>query len=264
MDTLTRYPTPPTSSSTVPSRFRSRIDPRSDPIMRIAPRVPAGAGRAVTSQDGTVPARQHPPHRPVGATRTDRVGPAPSSAPAPCPAPPHPATASFTWLGVYWTTSQPASDASARANPLAWPTLIAVRTLTWKNTCSTATTSGANSATSAVNSVRSAPRRCGNGSVRGVVMTPREMATALPRPRPSTTANPHRVSPGSMPSTRHVVDAGLAGGVTSGAANTGSYISPSTASTGDLLQFTDQFLHRAEREARQSPDGRSAPRPRRR
>ena len=55
-------------------------------------------------------------------------------------APPHPATASFTWFGVYCTTSHPLDAASARASPLAWPTLIAVRTLTWKNTCSTATT----------------------------------------------------------------------------------------------------------------------------
>ena len=62
--------------------------------------------------------------------------------------------------------------ASARASPLAWPTLIAVRTLTWKKTCSTATASGRNSAISAASSPRSAARRCGSGSAAGVRMTP--------------------------------------------------------------------------------------------
>ena len=56
-------------------------------------------------------------------------------------APPQPATEFLTWFGVYCTTWQPNAAASASARPLAWPTLIAVRTLTWKKTCSTATTS---------------------------------------------------------------------------------------------------------------------------
>ena len=60
-----------------------------------------------------------------------------------------PATACLTWLGEYSTTSQPALTASAMASPLAWATEMAVRTLTWKNTRSTATTSGRSSASSA-------------------------------------------------------------------------------------------------------------------
>ncbi len=53
---------------------------------------------------------------------------------------PSPATASLTSFGEYWATAQPAATASAMASPLAWPTHMAVRTLTWKNTRSTATT----------------------------------------------------------------------------------------------------------------------------
>src|SRR5690606_5044895 len=55
---------------------------------------------------------------------------------------PSPATACFTWVGVYSTTSAPAAWASAMARPLACPTAMAVRTLAWKNTRSTATTAG--------------------------------------------------------------------------------------------------------------------------
>jgi hypothetical protein len=47
--------------------------------------------------------------------------------------------------------------ASANARPLAWPTLIAVRTLTWKNTCSTATASGSNSSRRATSSPAARP-----------------------------------------------------------------------------------------------------------
>ena len=130
------------------------------------------------------------------------VGPGPSSAPAPSRAPPYPATASLTWFGVYWATSHPAAAASARASPLAWPTLIAVRTLTWKNTCSTATAAGRNSAISAASSARRAASRCGSGSPAGVRITPRAIGDDVAGPRPSMTAYPHRVSPGSMPSTR--------------------------------------------------------------
>ena len=43
---------------------------------------------------------------------------------------PCPATAPFTWFGEYSTTSQPRPAASAKTSPLAWPTEMAVRTLT--------------------------------------------------------------------------------------------------------------------------------------
>ena len=90
----------------------------------------AGCGRRGEAEPGL----HHLLHlRLVGARRSRRRPPSPGS-------------------GVYCTTSQPAAAASARASPLACPTLIAVRTLTWKNTCSTATTSGRNSAISAASS----------------------------------------------------------------------------------------------------------------
>ncbi len=100
-------------------------------------------------------------------------------------APPQPATASLTWFGLYWATSHPAAAASASASPLAWPTLIAVRTLTWKKTCSTATAAGRNSAISAAISSRSAASRCGSAADAGVRITPRATACG---PAPSTTA----------------------------------------------------------------------------
>jgi len=91
-------------------------------------------------------------------------------------APPQPVTASFTSFGVYCTTSHPAAAASARASPLAWPTLIAVRTFTWKNTCSTATTLGRRSAIRAASSARNDASRWGNDWLGGVVRTPRAVA----------------------------------------------------------------------------------------
>ena len=138
-------------------------------------------------------------------------------------APPQPATASLTWFGVYWATSQPAAAASASASPLAWPTLIAVRTLTWKKTCSTATAPGRNSAISGGQlgaQARQALRQ--RVAVAGVRITPSATAVASPAPRPSMTAYPHRVRPGSMPSTRR-----------RSSANTGSDLSqPATSGAG--------------------------------
>ena len=103
-------------------------------------------------------------------------------------APPQPATASFTWFGVYCTTSQPAAAASARARPLACPTLMAVRTLTWKKTCSTATTSGRTSAMREASSPRSSASRDGSGSDGAVRKTPRATARAEPGREDSTAA----------------------------------------------------------------------------
>ena len=143
----------------MPSRPRSSTTPRSEPITAAAP-APLDAGHR----------RGHPlahrRHRQVAQGERGGVGGVRRAGRArlsrrrawtifctcSLAAPPHPATASLTWLGLYWATSQPAAAASARASPLAWPTLIAVRTLTWKKTCSTATASGWNSAISAASS----------------------------------------------------------------------------------------------------------------
>ena len=57
-------------------------------------------------------------------------------------APPKPTTACLTSLALYCATSHPASAATSRATPPAWPVAMAVRTLVWKNTRSTTTASG--------------------------------------------------------------------------------------------------------------------------
>ncbi len=73
---------------------------------------------------------------------------------------------------MYWVTSHPLAAASARASPLAWPTDMAVRALTWKNTRSTATAAGASSAINARRPAWSWARRSGSGVVGEVVSTP--------------------------------------------------------------------------------------------
>ena len=95
-------------------------------------------------------------------------------------APRVPATACFTSFGEYCATSHPALAASAIARPLAWPTDIAVRTFTWKNTRSTATTSGRYSLISNRSSRCSSAKRCGSGELGGVVRTPTATARAPP------------------------------------------------------------------------------------
>ena len=79
-------------------------------------------------------------------------------------------------------------------DPLACPTLIAVRTLTWKKTSSTATLSGRNSTISAASSPRSSARRFGNGSDGAVRMTP-SPTTVASRARILDVAYPQRVRP---------------------------------------------------------------------
>ena len=78
-------------------------------------------------------------------------------------------------------------------------------------------------------------------------MTPREIAETELKPRPSTTAYPHRVSPGSIPSTLQTRDFGPE--ATALLANTGSNTSGLTGLTGDLCQLTDQFVDRAKCQA---------------
>ena len=117
--------------------------------------------------------------------------------------------------------------ASASASPLAWPTLIAVRTLTWKNTCSTATACGRELGDQR-RRTRAAARRDAAAADRSAACGSRRARphwTAPARP-PSTTAYPQRVRPGSMPSTRN--DRSPEDGARS---NTGSQ--DSRSSTGD-------------------------------
>ena len=73
--------------------------------------------------------------------------------------------------------------AEASTTPLAWPTLIAVRTLAWKKTRSTATADGWKSSIRASISPCSAPRRQARSSVAGVRMTPRRHDVARSRTR---------------------------------------------------------------------------------
>ena len=114
---------------------------------------------------------------------------------------PEPATELFTWLGVYCTTSIPNLYASAKTSPLACPTLIAVRTLFWKKTCSTAIAVGFTSSINASRSLCNNAKRRGSESSLGEVNTPIDMASMRPPARGANAANPHRVRPGSIPST---------------------------------------------------------------
>src|SRR5262249_24063659 len=86
--------------------------------------------------------------------------------------------------------------------PPTWAVPIAVRTLCWLNTRSTATTSGRCSAsqcsTVSATSTSLAPRSS-SGGVR--TTSTATQLTTRPAP-PSTTPSPQRVSPGSTPSTR--------------------------------------------------------------
>ena len=74
-------------------------------------RGPGGRGRA----------RRRRPRRPGGAARPGRAAVCTMRCTASLSAAPSPATASFTSLGEYWTTSAPAATASTMASPLAWP-----------------------------------------------------------------------------------------------------------------------------------------------
>ena len=100
---------------------------------------------------------------------------------------PYPTRACLTSLEVYWATSHPASAAATRASPLAWPTDMAVLTLTWKKTRSTATTSGASSATRARSSVCKMSSRSGRGAPGSVSITPAARAVRALSVSPRTT-----------------------------------------------------------------------------
>jgi hypothetical protein len=101
---------------------------------------------------------------------------------------PSPVTASFTWLGVYSATWQPAAAASAMTTPLACATAMAVRTFVWKNTRSIDSTWGSYSRISDRTSRWSSASRSASGAVGGVRRTPAAWARAAPRGSASTHA----------------------------------------------------------------------------
>ena len=78
----------------------------------------------------------------------------------------------------------PASAAAARASPLAWPTDMAVRALTWNSTRSTTTTSGRSSAISSAQvGQQHAQPGAESGRRRGVVRWPAATARSWPPSR---------------------------------------------------------------------------------
>src|SRR6266568_4803572 len=115
---------------------------------------------------------------------------------------PLPVTAALTSLGVCSATGSPCRAAHSMATAPACAVPITVRTLCWLNTRSTATASGRYSPSQA--SIRSSSTSslllvsAPAGVLITVVPTSR---TAAPWPT-STTPSPHRVRPGSTPSTR--------------------------------------------------------------
>src|SRR5690606_27898943 len=99
---------------------------------------------------------------------------------------PEPVTAALTSLGVCRATGRPRREAHSRATALAWAVPMTVRTLCWLKTRSTATNSG-----------RCSSSHCSRPSSRATRRRPRSASAGV-----RTTPTPHRVSPGSTPSTR--------------------------------------------------------------
>jgi len=118
------------------------------------------------------------------------------------PARPSPVTAALTSLGVWNATGTPARAASSATTPLTCAVPITVRTLCWLNTRSTATTSGRWSRIQRSTTSPTRSNRSPTGTSAGVRTTSTATGRSV-RPLPeSTTPKPHRVNPGSTPSTR--------------------------------------------------------------
>src|SRR6516225_334680 len=115
---------------------------------------------------------------------------------------PLPVTAAFTSLGVCSATGRPRRAAHTMATAPAWAVPITVRTLCWLNTRSTATASGSYSASHRSISTSSASSRAAMSWPAGVLMTSAAVSTGGLPTVPSITPIPHRVRPGSTPSTR--------------------------------------------------------------
>ncbi len=115
-------------------------------------------------------------------------------------APPVPVIASLTCVAVYSVTSRPLAAPASRAIPAAWAVGTPFSEIARTNTRSTATASGRVSAITSHSAAWSAASRRAVGSSGPVRTTPAR--TSVGRCEgPSTTATPHRESPGSIPST---------------------------------------------------------------
>ena len=115
---------------------------------------------------------------------------------------PEPVIAALTSLGVCRVTAMPRRAATSIATPAACAVPITVCTLCWANTRSTASAVGRCSViqASTVSSITSNRREMSRS---GAVRTTSTAISCGCRPgRPSTTPSPHRVRPGSIPSTR--------------------------------------------------------------
>ena len=115
---------------------------------------------------------------------------------------PEPVIAALTSLGVCRATGIPRRAATSIATPAAWAVPITVCTLCWANTRSTATISGRCSASQLSSSSSSRRNRMGVSRSDGVRTTSTPISWGGRPGRPSTTPRPHRVRPGSTPSTR--------------------------------------------------------------
>ena len=114
---------------------------------------------------------------------------------------PLPVTAAFTSVGVCQTTGMPASAAASTAAAEAWAVPITLCRLCWLNMRSTASTSGEVASTRSRTRLAIRRRRSGRGAEAGVTTTSTwRMVNGRPG-APSTRPNPHRVRPGSTPST---------------------------------------------------------------
>ena len=105
-------------------------------------------------------------------------------------------------LGVCQATGRSAWAAARAATPAACAVPVAVPLLFWVKTRSIATTSGRYSRSSTVTAVCSSSSRSSRSSSAIVRITPTPSAVGRAPGRPSTTPHPHRVRPGSIPSTR--------------------------------------------------------------
>src|SRR5690606_20367070 len=132
-------------------------------------------------------------------SRSSRVTMAPTCA---FSARPLPVTAALTSLGVCRATGMPRRAAHSVATALAWAVPMTVRTLCWLKTRSTATYSGRCSSSHCSRPSSRATRRRPRSASAGVRTTPTPSMVSGRPATPSTTPTPHRVSPGSTPSTR--------------------------------------------------------------
>ena len=118
-----------------PSCARARV-PRTEPITRADP---ICCEQRARGRGGSTRARARRPRRAASGTSRKPSRRVTIACTPALSARPSPVTASFTSFGLYCATGTPARAAATSARPLACPTDIAVRALTWNSTRSTAT-----------------------------------------------------------------------------------------------------------------------------